>query len=149
MKLLIHSQTSTVWDWISYFIPHFIMNVFTYPCSIHVSKWSPRRNGAPFIWRYLWMVSLKTSLWQRTGDRRRDEWTMITFPNTNMHHQASFGEYMYMYMYILLYTLVPDVSWNMFITILKFITGHWRLKQRTCLTVGFWKAIRLLIIYSF
>ena len=36
MKLLIHSQTSMVtvevWEWISNFILHFIMDVITYPC---------------------------------------------------------------------------------------------------------------------
>ena len=35
MKLLIHSQTSTVevWEWIGNFILHFIMGVITYSCS--------------------------------------------------------------------------------------------------------------------
>ena len=35
MKLLIHSKTSTaveVWEWISDFIPHLIMDVVFYPC---------------------------------------------------------------------------------------------------------------------
>ena len=35
MKLLIHSQTSTLlqrWEWIRNFIPHFIMDVLTYSC---------------------------------------------------------------------------------------------------------------------
>ena len=34
MKLFIHFQTSKiqVWEWKIYFIPHFIMDVLTYPC---------------------------------------------------------------------------------------------------------------------
>ena len=35
MKLIIHSQASTapeVWKWISSFIPHFIMDITSYPC---------------------------------------------------------------------------------------------------------------------
>ena len=62
IELLIHSQTSMtapleVWEWIGYFIPHFIMNVFTYPftnMSIHVSKKSHRHQGGMgFLWYFL------------------------------------------------------------------------------------------------
>ena len=50
MKLLIHSQTSTlqtvnVWEWISKFIPHGIMDLITYQCC-DLSQ-SMFVNGAP------------------------------------------------------------------------------------------------------
>ena len=46
-KLQRNGSTVEVWEWLSNFIPHFIMNIITYPCRDsklnHVSKRGPRR----------------------------------------------------------------------------------------------------------
>ena len=50
MKLLIHSQTSTVvevWEWIRNFIPHFIGDVITYPCNDW--SWTMLVKGVPDV----------------------------------------------------------------------------------------------------
>ena len=49
-----HGATVQVWEWISNFIPHFIMNVITYPCLIQISPCyhvSKKR-----LWRVTYMV---------------------------------------------------------------------------------------------